>query len=178
MPKRAKGLTAKSVETLGAGYHADGAGLYLQVTDTGGRSWIFRYQRDGKRRDMGLGPVYLVGLAEARRRALECRRSLFDGVDPLERKRAGARAAAVAAAKTIIFQEAAEQYIAAHQASWRAKQHLARWHHTMRDFVYPVLGPLPVQAIDVALVMMVIEPIWSKMPETAARIRGRIESIL
>ena len=178
MPKRAKGLTVKSVETLGKGYHADGGGLYLQVAGNDGRSWIFRYQRDGKRRDMGLGPVYLVGLAEARRLALDCRRCLFEGIDPLERKRAQTTAAAVDAAKTITFKEAAEQYIASHQASWRAKQHLVRWHQTLRDFVYPVLGTLPVQAIDVALVMKVLEPIWAKMPETASRIRGRIESIL
>jgi hypothetical protein len=151
MPKRAKGLTVKSVETLGKGYHADGGGLYSQVAGNGGRSWIFRYQRDGKRRDMGLGPVYLVGLAEARRLALDCRRCLFEGIDPLERKRAQATAAAVDAAKTITFKEAAEQYITSHQASWRSKQHLARWHQTMRDFVYPVVGALPVQAIDVAL---------------------------
>ena len=178
MPKRAKGLTVKAVETLGKGYHADGGGLYLQVTSKGGRSWIFRYQCGGKRRDMGLGPLYLVGLAEARRLALDCRRCLFEGIDPLERKRARARTAAVDAAKTITFKEAAEQYIAAHQASWRAQQHLARWRQTMRDFAYPVLGDLPVQAIDVALIMKVLEPIWSKMPETASRIRGRIETIL
>jgi len=103
MPKRARGLTAKSVETLGAGYHADGDGLYLQVTGNGGRSWIFRYQRHGKRRDMGLGPAHLVGLAEARRRALEFRRCLLEGIDPLERKRARDRAAAVEAAQTITF---------------------------------------------------------------------------
>jgi hypothetical protein len=178
MPKRAKGLTVKSVETLGKGYHADGGGLYLQVTGNGGRSWVFRYQRGGKRRDMGLGPVYLVGLAEARRLAIECRRCLFEGIDPLERKRAQATAAAVDAAKMITFKEAAEQYIVAHQASWRAEQHLARWRQTMRDFAYPVLGAFPVQAVDVALVMKVLEPIWAKMPETASRIRGRIESIL
>jgi integrase len=178
MPKRAKGLTVKSVETLGAGYHADGDGLYLQVTGNGGRSWIFRYQRHGKRRDMGLGPAHLVGLAEARRRALEFRRCLFEGIDPLERKRARDRAAAVEAAQTITFREAAERYIVAHQASWRAKQHLARWHQTMRDFVYPILGALPVEAVDVGLVTRVLEPIWTKMPETASRIRGRIELVL
>jgi len=178
MPKRAKGLTVKSVKTLGAGYHADGDGLYLQVTGNGGRSWIFRYQRHGKRRDMGLGPAHLVGLAEARRRALEFRRCLLEGIDPLERKRARDRAAAVEAAQTITFREAAERYIAAHQASWRAKQHLARWHQTMRDFVYPILGALPVEAVDVGLVTRVLEPIWTKMPETASRIRGRIELVL
>jgi integrase len=178
LPRRAKGLTVKSVETLGKGYHADGGGLYLQVTGNGGRSWVFRYQRTGKRRDMGLGPVYLVGLAEARRRALECRRCLFEGIDPLERKRSQSIAAAIGAAKTITFREAAEQYIAAHQASWRAKQHLARWHRTLGKYVYPVFGDLPAQAIDIALVMKVLEPIWPKMPESAARIRGRIESVL
>src|SRR5438270_8752240 len=170
MPKRARGLTVKSVEALGEGYHADGGGLYLQVTGNGGRSWIFRYQHYGKRRDMGLGPIYLVGLAEARRRALECRRYLFDGIDPLERKHAQARARAIEAAKTVTFREAAEQYIAAHQASWRAKQHRARWHQTMRDFVYPILGGLPVEAVDIGLIMRVLEPIWTKMPETASRI--------
>ena len=87
MPKRARGLTIKGIEALGKGYHADGGGLYLQVAGNGGRSWIFRYQRNGKRRDMGLGPAYLVGLAEARRLTLECRRCLFEGIDPLERKR-------------------------------------------------------------------------------------------
>jgi integrase len=152
--------------------------LYLQVTGNGGRSWIFRYQRHGKRRDMGLGPAHLVGLAEARRRALEFRRCLFEGIDPLERKRARDRAAAVEAAQTITFREAAERYIVAHQASWRAKQHLARWHQTMRDFVYPILGALPVEAVDVGLVTRVLEPIWTKMPETASRIRGRIELVL
>src|SRR6202011_6399234 len=94
MPRRAKGLTARAVETLGEGYHADGGGLYLQVSGTGGRSWIFRYQHNkGKRRDMGLGPVYLVGLAEARRLALECRRLLFDVIHPLDPEPFGGRGA-------------------------------------------------------------------------------------
>jgi len=178
MPKRARGLTAKAVETLDKGYYADGGGLYLQVTENGGRSWVFRYQRNGKRHDMGLGPVYLVGLAEARRLTLECRRCLFEGIDPLERKRSRVLAAAVQAAKTITFREAAEQYIAANHQAWRSRDHHARWEGTLRDWVYPVLGTLPVQAIDVALVMKVLEPIWHKMPESASRIRGRIETVL
>src|SRR5438045_3916778 len=146
MPKRAKGLTVRTVETLGTGYHADGGGLYLQVTGNGGRSWVFRYQRNGKRHDMGLGPVAIVGLAEARRLTLECRRCLFEGIDPLERKRSRTSQAAVDAAKNITFREAAGQYIAAHRDSWRAKEHLARWQQTLRDFVFPVLVNLPVRA--------------------------------
>src|SRR5438067_6169455 len=140
MPKRARGLTAKAVETLDKGYYADGGGLYLQVTENGGRSWVFRYQRNGKRHDMGLGPVYLVGLAEARRLTLECRRCLFEGIDPLERKRSRLSTAAVAAAKSITFREAAEQYIGANRHGWRSPQHHARWEQTLSDWVYPVHG--------------------------------------
>src|SRR6266480_3631106 len=178
MPKRARGLTAKAVETLDKGYYADGGGLYLQVTENGGRSWVFRYQRNGKRHDMGLGPVYLVGLAEARRLTLECRRCLFEGIDPLERKRSRVLAAAVQAAKTITFREAAEQYIAANHQAWHSRDHHARQGGRLRDWVYPVLGTLPVEAMDVALVMKVLEPIWHNMPESASRIRGRIETVL
>jgi integrase len=179
MPRRAKGLTARAVETLPEGYHADGGGLYLQVSGTSGRSWIFRYQHNkGKRRDMGLGPVYLVGLAEARRLALECRRLLFEGIDPLERKRSGRVTAALEAAKAISFREAAEQYIAAHKAGWRSPKSLQQWQGSLRDYAFPVLGNLPVQAIDVGPVMMAIEPIWAIKPETASRVRGRIESVL
>jgi integrase len=178
MARRAKGLTVKTIETLPVGYHGDGGGLYLQVTSPYARSWVFRYQRNGKRRDMGLGPVHLIGLAEARRRAQDYRRMLFDGYDPLEVKQSRQAAAAVEAAKTITFEQAAKTYIAAHSAGWRSPKSIQQWESSLRDYAYPVFGALPVAAIDTGLVMRVLEPFWAKKPETAGRVRGRMESIL
>src|SRR3954469_13090670 len=111
MQKRA-GLNARTVETLGPGLHGDGGGLYLSVAPTGSRSWIFRYQRRGKRRDMGLGPLHLVGLSDARRRAHECRDLLFRGTDPLDRKHGERAATALAEAKAATFGECADAYLA------------------------------------------------------------------
>jgi integrase len=178
MPKRARGLNAKSIETLPPGMIADGNGLYLQVTDKGARSWIFRFQRAGKRHDMGLGPTYLVGLAEARRRTLEMRRALLEGIDPLARKRSNALQAAVEQAKNITFREAADEYFKAHRDGWRSAHHAKRWQQSLAQHVHPTLGDLPVRAIDVGIVMRVLQPIWKTMPESASRIRGRIESVL
>src|SRR4051812_29269972 len=123
MAKRTAGLTARSVETLGPGLHGDGGGLYLSVSATGARSWIFRYQRHGKRRDMGLGPLHVVGLSEARRRAHECRDLLFRGTDPLDRKRGARAAAAMSEAKATTFGECADAYLASHRAAWRSRTH-------------------------------------------------------
>jgi hypothetical protein len=178
MPKKAAGLTARKVETAKVpGYYADGGGLYLQVTD-GGRSWIFRYQMAGRRRDMGLGPAEVITLAEARDKALAARRLLLDGFDPIETKRAAIVAAKLDAATALTFKAAAEKYIAAHNAGWKNAKHAAQWTATLTTYVDPVFGKLPVAAVDTALVMKVLEPIWSTKPETAGRVRGRIESVL
>jgi len=178
MPKKAAGLTARRVETAKEpGYYADGGGLYLQVT-TGGRSWIFRYQLAGRRRDMGLGPVDVVTLAEARDKALAARKLVNDGYDPIETKRVALAAESLSAAKALTFKAAAEKYIAAHKAGWKSKKHAAQWSATLGTYVYPIFGELPVAAVDTALVTKALEPIWSTKPETAGRIRGRIESVL
>jgi integrase len=178
MASRTLGLTVAKVGSFGPGYHADGGGLYLQVAPGGGRSWIFRYQIAGRRRDMGLGSTSIVGLAEARRVAHECRRLLFEGIDPLERKRAGRSAAALEAAKAITFRQCAEGYIAAHKAGWRDHKSQQQWEQSLAAYVYPLFGTLPVQAIDVGLVLKAIESLWTEKPETASRVRGRIESVL
>jgi hypothetical protein len=181
MPKKAIGLTARQVATMTApGMHAAGGapGLYLQVTAGAGRSWVFRYQIAGKRRDMGLGPLDAVSLAEARHRAQEARKLVLGSNDPIESRRQERAAAALDAAKTMTFRECADRYIAAHQPAWRNPKHAAQWGSTLESYAYPVIGALPVQAIDVGLVMRVLEPIWATKPETASRVRGRIESIL
>src|ERR1051325_7986284 len=179
MAKRAAGLTARQVETRKRpGLFADGGGLYLQVAPTGAKTWIFRFQLGGRRRDMGLGSVQVYTLAEAREKAAAARRMVAEGSDPIEVRRAERSTKAIETAKVISFRECAERYIEAHRAGWRNAKHAATWPASKSADVYPVFGALPVQSIDVALVMKAVEPIWTVKPETAGRIRGRIESVL
>jgi integrase len=178
LPKKAAGLTARQAQTKGAGLYADGGGLYLRVTPTDARMWLYRFQMAGRRRDMGLGAADLYSLAEARQKALEARKLVAEGIDPIEARREGRSAKALDAAKVMTFRQCAEAYIAAHSAAWRSHKSLAAWEGTLAADVYPTFGALPVPAIDTALVMKAIEPIWTKKPETASRVRGRIESVL
>ncbi|MGH6680699.1 MAG: tyrosine-type recombinase/integrase [Bradyrhizobium sp.] len=179
MARPEKLLTGRRVETTKApGLHADGGGLYLHVTKTGAKSWIFRWRCDGRLRDMGLGPLRVVSLAEARDRALGCRKLVYGGGDPIDERRAQRQAARLDATRIITFAECAKAYIASHQAGWRNPKHAAQWPSTLAAYAYPVLGELPVQAIDTALAMKAIDPIWMTKPETASRVRGRIEAVL
>jgi integrase len=171
-------LAAVQLNRLPAGLHGDGGNLWLQVTDTGARTWVFRFRHSGKARAMGLGPLHTISLAKARIKARECRELLLSGVDPIDARKAKRAGELVAAAKMLTFQECAKQYIASHQAGWRNVKHAAQWPSTLAAYVYPVIGALPVQTIDVTLVMRVLEAIWTAKPETASRVRGRIESIL
>jgi integrase len=127
---------------------------------------------------MGLGSADLFTLAEARDKALAARRIVAEGIDPIETRRAAHMAARADAAKAMTFKQCAEAYIRSHQAGWRNAKHGAQWTASLQNYVYPVFGDLPVQAIDVALVMKAIEPIWAVKPETAGRVRGRIEAAL
>jgi len=160
------------------GYYGDGGGLYLLVGPNGAKSWVFRFRKEGKLREMGLGPLHTIGLAEARQKAQDCRRKRLDGIDPIEAKRAALATARLDDAKTMTFRQCAESYIKAHRAGWRNPKHAEQWPSTLATYVYPVFGALPVQAIDVGLVLKALEPIWTVKPETASRVRGRIESVL
>ena len=173
---RLSSLTVKHARK--AGMLADGNGLYLQVTRANARSWIFRYYRNGKSREMGLGSLNAVSLAGARLKAAACRGLLADGTDPIAARDAERAQRALEDARAITFDQCAEAFITAHSAAWKNQKHVAQWKATLRTYVSPVCGSLPVQVIDVALVMKVLEPIWTTKPETAARLRGRIESIL
>lgn len=171
MAKRAKGLTARGVETLKtAGMHADGDGLYLNVKATGAKSWIFRYVFAGKRREMGLGAFPVVSLAEARGLVDGHRKAIEAGKDPLTIK-----AEPVQAVPT--FGKMAEIYIATHAAAWKNAKHHDQWKNTLRDHAGN-LTEKPVNEISVADVLEALTPIWSKLPETASRVRGRIEAVL
>jgi integrase len=171
-------LTALRVErTKAPGMYADGGGLYLQVTE-GGASWIYRYMLDGRAREMGLGPLALYVLSEARALAQEARKLRHQGIDPIEARRAAKVQKRLDASEAMTFQECAHAYIAAHRAGWRNGKHAAQWEATLATYAGPVIGGLPVRAIDTALVMKVINPLWVTKPETASRLRGRIERVL
>ena len=178
-------LTATAVsKAKGRGYRADGGGLFLQVSASGGKSWVFRFRLNGKLREMGLGPLHAVTLADAREKAAERRKELVafrlgeSTLDPLERRRAARQRANLDAARAMTFRKCAEAYIAAHKAVWRSPKSLKAWESTLTTEVYPIFGGIPVQAIDTALVMQVLEPIWTVKPETASRVRGRIEIVI
>lgn len=173
-------LSAKTVEkTKEPGYYCDGGGLYLQVSPTASKSWIFRYTRHGKSREMGLGSERDVSLAEARTKAADARRQLVNGTDDPLAAREGHRAQErLQKAGTITFAECAKKYIAAHKAGWRNDKHADQWQNTLDTYAGPVIGDLAVKDVDTALVLRILEPIWSKKPETASRVRGRIERIL
>jgi integrase len=173
-----KKLTALAVAKITKpGRYAVGEGAYLQVSERG-RSWVFRYHRDGRGRHVGLGPASLVTLAEARDKARAFRKLLLDGIDPLANKAAIRQKARLDAAKAITFKDAAESYIAAHEQSWGSADHRKQWRLSLANYAYPILGGLSVAVIDTALVMKAIEPIWGSKPETASRVRNRIELIL
>jgi integrase len=177
---RASGrLTALGISKITKpGRYADGLGLWLQVSSFGTKSWIFRFQRDGKARHMGLGPLHTISLAEARQKATECRKMLLDGLDPIEQRRSLRQRAKVNAARGVTFRECAERLIAAQEVGWRNAVHRQQWQNTLATYVFPLLGDLPVAAVDTALVIEVLEPIWTMKPETAARLRGRIEAVI
>jgi integrase len=169
--------TAKISKLTKPGAYNDGGNLYLQVSSYGTKAWIFRYMVAGRARSMGLGRLAHVSLKEARDRAAECRRQLWSGVDPIEAKRAKRAAAAIEATKAVTFGWCVDRYIAQHRAKWTNDRHAAQWHDTLHGQA-EMLCKLPVASIDTALVLKVLSPIWQEIPETASRLRGRIERVL
>jgi integrase len=183
-------LTASKVaQASRRGYYGDEHGLFLKVGPAGkkrpgSKSWVFRYRVGDKLYEMGLGPVHTVNLAEAREAALDYRKALLAfrqgkvADHPLAVKQAARMATKIEAAKAMTFRECAEAYIQSHEAGWRGGKSELQWRQSLTDHVFPVFGTLPVQAIDTALVMKALQPIWTTKTETASRIRGRIEAIL
>jgi integrase len=175
--------------TKRTGMYADGGGLYLQVKvkDSGAinKSWVFRYaisdtHENGrqKERQMGLGSLDTISLAEAREKALNCRKLRDQGVDPIEARRAERANSALEAARIMSFDQCRDAFIAAKQAGWRNVKHASQWRNTLSTYVSPVFGKVSIGAVDTALVTKVVQPLWTTKPETARRVRGRIEAIL
>ena len=170
-------LSALKVKALTSpGRYGDGGGLWLQVRDADHRSWLFRYAIAGKARQMGLGAFPDISLADAREAAQQARASVRQGVDPIEQRRA-ARSQKKAAAGALTFQQVANKYVAAHEAGWRNEKHRGQWRQTLA-LASETIGNLGVGAIETGDVMRVLEPIWREKPETASRLRGRIESVI
>ncbi|WP_104657853.1 tyrosine-type recombinase/integrase [Ralstonia insidiosa] len=159
------------------GYHADGGGLYLQISQSGSRSWIYRYMLAKRAREMGLGPLSAISLAEARAEAARCRKLVAAGIDPIEERKERERAAQ-ATPDGLPFRQAAADYIASQREGWKNAKHAQQWENTLETYAYPVIGDTDVRDIDTAMIVRVLQPIWMKKAETASRVRGRIECVL
>ena len=176
MARQSHKLTARAVAAAKKpGLHSDGGGLYLQVARGGSRSWIYRFMLRRKSRDMGLGGIDVVSLAEAREKALAARKLVKAGIDAIEDRDAQRAQRAIDATSGRTFQDCAEKYIASHEKGWRNPKHRDQWYNTLATYAFPVFGDVPVDIVDTAMVTEVIEPIWDTKTATASRLRGRIE---
>lgn len=163
-------LTSRGVAALKTtGRHSDGGGLYLWISPTGAKSWLFMWKTSNKRREIGLGGLKAVTLAEARQKAAECRKLLSEGKDPLLVRRA--------TKTTPSFGDAADALIASKMSEWRNEKHRAQWKMTLEEYAKP-LRSKSVDKITTDDVLGVLRPIWQSKPETASRLRGRIEAVL
>ncbi len=160
------------------GYYPDGGSLYLQVSKSGSKSWIFRYTRSKKATDMGLGSFMDVSLKEARDRASELRKDIKSGINPMLEKIRLGHEAKLKQAKSITFAECATAYIDAKKIGWSSAKHAQQWPTTLEQYVFPVFGDLPVADVDTSLVIQALKPIWNTKNETASRVRSRIELVL
>ena len=178
-------LSARRVETeKRVGKHSDGGGLWLFITKDGSKRWVFAYERNKKRREMGLGAASDVGLGKARDLASTAREQLAQGIDPIEARRAAEAEAEEAARQAerervgpVLFGAFADDYIDTHEEGWKNPKHRQQWRNTIKTHALSLLE-MPVQDILVDDVVAVLKPIWRTVPETASRLRGRIENIL
>jgi integrase len=177
MARRLGRLTEVLVRRLGPGRHNDGGGLYLRVEGKDQRWWFFRYGAGGTRYH-GLGPVHTIGLSQAREQARRCRQLLLQGLDPITVGKAARAAVKLTEANARTFQQCAEAFHAAHCASWSNQKHAREWLASLATHAFPAIGGLPVAAIDTPEVLRVLEPVWIAIPETASRLRNRIEAVL
>ena len=174
MAREVNKLNARAVATVTTpGRLSDGGGLYLSVDPGGSKRWLFIYRRAGKQREMGFGGTGAVPLAEARRRRDEARTLLAAGRDPIDTR----RDAAVAQAPTVTFGELADQLLPELAKGFRNAKHAAQWTSTLNTYA-AALRPRPIADIATADVLAVLQPIWTTKPETASRVRGRIERVL
>jgi Arm DNA-binding domain len=186
MKRQINRLTAAEVRSATKDV-CDGYGLWLQVSSFNTKSWLLRFRLGGKDDSMGLGPLNTTSLAKARERAQKARDLLAEGLNPREARDADRRQKKVEAARAMTFKECADAYIKANESTWKNDKHIAQWRATFNETkrgslafraATATINDLPVSAIDTGLVRKVLEPIWYSTPETASRVRGRIERVL
>lgn len=186
MPRIAEELSALEVKRLA---HPGGKrnvlasvggvpGLYLQLTPTGGRSWLLRTVVGKLRRDIGLGGFPGITLSQARDKAREVRALIEEGVDPVERRKAAKAALMASQRRGLTFSDAVDRYLDAKLEAFRNPKHRQQWRNTLDSYAKPELGKMLVQDIAVQDVLRVLQPLWSDRTETASRLRGRIEAVL
>jgi len=172
-------LTAARVKSLKApGDYLDGRGLYLQVRNEASKSWLLKFSMHKRAREMGLGSAFDFQLADARDMREKYRKLVKLGIDPIEHRKAEIAARIADLAKAVTFKDAATRFITANRSGWKNLKHAAQWEATLATYAYPTIGALSVQAISTGLIMKVLEAIWSTKPETASRLRGRIETVI
>lgn len=175
MAREVQKLTSAQVDAITEpGKYLDGDGLWLQVSESGTKSWLFRFTLLGRTREHGLGPLNRVTLAEARKTVKKLRVDLQSGIDPIKRK----EEIRVERARSTPFSEEAEDYIKNYRSTWTNPKTERQWRASLKRYAYPVIGNTPVSEVDTSMVIKILEPIWSTKTETANRVRNRIELIL
>ena len=172
-------LSARTVQTLTEpGRHADGDGLYLVVDEGGGKRWVYLFRLAGKRREMGLGPLRMVSLAQARELAGKARAMAAQGIDPVEARQAALPSPEPAqVCKVETFADVADAFMDARAGEWRNAKHRQQWRNTLTTYAANI-WTMPVADVGTPEVLAALRPIWREKPETASRVRGRIERIL
>ena len=172
-------LSASKVKSLKTrGYHADGGNLYLQVSQYGTKSWVFRFTTGGVTRDMGLGSVDTFSLSEAREEARKCRQLVAQGVNPIEHRRKLKDAAAAENFGQMTFKDAARRFLAAFRGEWRSEKHATQWETSLKAYAYRQLGDRPVSAIEGVQITEALAPIWTSKRVTAQRVKQRVERVV
>lgn len=161
-----------------SGYHAAGGGLYLSISASGSRSWVFRYVFNKRQREMGLGSLTKVTLAAAREKAREARETVGAGGDPLADRQARKSALAAAVEKSVTFEWCASEFIKDKSPEWKNAKHAAQWTTTLEQYAYPVIGKMLVKDVELPHILAILRPIWKDKTETATRLRGRIDNVL
>ena len=172
--------SAKGVEAVSKpGYHRCGQGLYLQVSKQGTKSWLYRYKSPitQKQREMGLGSLNFVGLAEARQLAISQKRLVIDGKDPIEERKRCRMEQQISQARNLSFEDVARACITSKSHEWKNAKHAQQWKNTLTTYAFPIVGHLPISEITTDLILRILEPIWVTKAETASRVRQRLETI-